>query len=616
MRFGESIVILSALLGFGASAWGSVNGGPIALDGPTGDSVVASVSPRERIEQAWFDRGGSEAQRIRRTRRFGLEAGQANLEGPARALIAIEDPERSRQHAEWAVALAPDLPMAHAALAQALFSEGAYREAALRMLESVTAIPRHLESRLWLGGSLLLLAAGVLVVSGLAFILFSALMGFSRAAHDLGDVLSKRTPGFARAALMLAVIGLPMAMGEGLVGMLLGGVGIGVLYGGSRDRFVLGLATILLVLGLFPILRMAGSTLEALDSAPVVNAGLAVTRGIETAAQVDLLREAEEQNDVLAAKLLAFRALQKGHAEDARRRFEKILATNKGDAFVLTTLGNMAFRAGKTSEAVHFYGRARALEESPMILFDLAQAYARGFHMVEFERTLGRAQALDSEIVEELSAFGDADFVAQAPFPLELLWQRVFERSSGEAFAQSLRRLIAPGWLGDSAIHFAGGLFLVFLTCLLMVGRFQQAGRCSRCGVRICARCDNSMWSSHVCDGCHQLFSRPQGTDPSLRMQRLGRLREREQRINRIHALLRWGVPGVAGLLGKRPDWALLSIFLFWASAGFTLFSLGAVPDPLAMGPTGTLGLMMLAFLTGSGYLLTTWQGASARRNS
>jgi len=616
MRFGESFLILLGLLGFSASAWGSVNGGQIALDRVTDGSFVVAASPREKIERAWFRRDTSESQRVRQTRRFGLEAGRANLEGPARALLAIEDAERSRQHAEWAVVLAPDLPMAHAALAQALFSEGEYREAAFRMMESVSAIPRHLESRLWLGGSLLLVAAGVLVVSPLAFILFSGLMGFSRAAHDLGDLFSKQTPGFARAALLLALIGFPLAMGEGFVGMLLGGIGIGVLYGGPRDRFVLALASILLVLGLFPILRLAGSTLEALDSAPVVNAGLAVTRGTETAAQVDVLREAEGQNDVLAAKLLAFRALQNGHTEEAQRRFETILETDKGDPFVLTTLGNMAFRAGETREAVGFYGRARALEESPMILFDLAQAYARDFHMVEFERTLGRAQALDPQTVEEFSGFGDADFVVQSSFPLELLWQRMFERSRGEAFARSLRSLIAPGWLGDSAAHCAGGLLLVLLICMLMAGRFQQAGRCSRCGVRICARCDNSMWSSHICDGCHQLFSRPQGTDPSLRMQRLGRLREREKRVARMHALLRWGVPGAAALLSQRPDWALVSISLFGASAGLILFSLGAVPDPLAMGSTGTLGLMMLAFLTGAGYLLATWQGASTRRNS
>ncbi|MCH2184940.1 hypothetical protein MK280_03620, partial [Myxococcota bacterium] len=191
MRFGESIFILIVFLGLSGSAWGSLNGTPTGRDGPTGDWVASALSPREKIERAWFDRGGSEAQRIRLTRRFGLEAGQVNLEGPARALIAVGDPERRRQHAEWAVALAPDLPLAHAALAEALFAEGAYREAALRMLESVGAIPRHLESRLWLGGSLLLLAAGVLVVGALAFIFFSGLVGLSRAAHDQGDVLTK-----------------------------------------------------------------------------------------------------------------------------------------------------------------------------------------------------------------------------------------------------------------------------------------------------------------------------------------------------------------------------------------------------------------------------------------
>ncbi|MDG2050443.1 MAG: tetratricopeptide repeat protein [Myxococcota bacterium] len=613
MRFRGRLVVLIGFLGFSVPAWGSAIAGQSAENLLTRET--AAVSAQEKIEQAWFAPGGSGAERVRRTRRLGLEAGQANLEGPARALIALEDPDQNRLHAEWAVTLAPDLPLAHAALAQVLFAEGEYREALIRTLGGAQAIPRHVESRLWLGGTLFSVASAALILGALVFILFSGLIGFSRAAHDLGDLLSRRTPGFARVALLLALVGLPVALGEGLAGLLLGGVGIGVLYGGPRDRLVLGLAIGLLVLGFFPILRMAGATVEALDADPVVHAGLAVTRNAETAAQVDALQEAERQGDSLAARLLAFRAMRHGQVEEATDRFEAILAADSGDPFVLMTLGNMAFRAGRTAEAIAFYDRARALDESPLVLFDLAQAYARDFHMAEFERTLGRAQVLDPEAVEELSAFGDADFVVQAPFPLEPLRQRMFEGATGEALAQSVRRWFAPGWLGDSARHLAGGLFLVFFVGMLLAGWFQQAGRCSRCGIRICARCDDSIWSSHVCDGCHQLFSRPQGTDPQLRVQRLGRLREREQRIGRLHAFLRWGVPGVAGFLGKRPDLALISIVFFWATLALTAFSAGVLPDPLAIGLIGTFGLMMLAVLMGAGYLLTTWRGASSREH-
>ena len=598
-------------LGVPASSW--------AVNPPPSSSEAISSEPdfewgRPQTDRAWFAEGPSLVQRARQARRQGLQRGQSNLEGPARALIALSDAAGALRHAQLAVELAPDLPIAHATLARAHWESGAYRSGVLSLWNSVEAIPRYLEARLWLSASLLGLAVIVLLAAPIVLIFMVGCLGFSSAAHDLGDLFSERTPGFARAALLLALIGLPLTFGEGLAGLLLGALAIGAIYGGPRHRAVLSLAVLLLGLGMFPISRIAGVRLGALDADPVASASLAIVRDMETSAQVAVLQEAQRSGDPLASRMLAVRALRQGDLS-AREHFEGILANSAPDPYVLTTLGNMAFRAGNNREAIDFYDRARALEESPLILFDLAQAYAREFRMAEFEQTLARAQRLDPQFVEELSSFGDANFVAEASLSTEPIRERMFERSEGDLLTRTVRGWLAPGWLGDSPIHLLGGFLIVLCAGTLVSRRFQGAGQCARCGRRICSRCDRDMGFSQVCDDCIQLFSRPQGTDPELRMRRLSRLRQREQRFARVRLITGWTLPGVSGLLAQRPDIALVSILFFVATFASLIFSSGVVPDPLAIGRTGTLILMFFAGLMAFGYVTTTWFGVSQRRS-
>ena len=56
----------------------------------------------------------------------------------------------------------------------------------------------------------------------LAFLLLAALRVSSHAAHDLGDVFSAHMPGFARLALLAALLIVPALLGEGVLGLALG----------------------------------------------------------------------------------------------------------------------------------------------------------------------------------------------------------------------------------------------------------------------------------------------------------------------------------------------------------------------------------------------------------
>jgi len=617
-RLGQGLIVL--VVGLCAATAALAEPAPVAGSeepAPAAEAAAPSgpARPDSELERAWFHAGADPSLRAERMRRRALELGVANLESAARALIAIDDPERAVEHAGLAVRLAPDLPIAHMALARALWGEGEYRASIGAVFASLLAIPRHLEASLWLVGSLLLVLATVLIGAPIAFIAWVGVGGFARAAHDIGDLVSKRTPGFARVALLCAVAGVPLALGEGLLGLLLGVLGIGVVYGGPRHRAVLAMSIVLLVIGLYPVLHLAGAALDALDADPVATASLAVVRGSETPAQVDLLKEAELSGDDLAARILAVRAMRRGDTDRARERFERLEAEQAADALVLTALGNMAFRAGRTEEAIAHYERAEKVQESAVLMFDLSQAYARAFRMEEFEQAMQRAQALDDAVVAELSEVGDPALVADVPFPIAPIRNRMLSSADGSALVASVAGRLAPGRLGDSPVHTAGSLAVVLLAGLLLTSRYQHAGRCERCGRRICARCDDSMWSADLCDGCHHLFNRPQGTDPQLRMARLKALRAREGRIEKLATAASLIVPGVSGLLARRPDLAFVSILFFVAAVALFAWRGGVVPDPLAVGPTGPLAFVTAGVTMALLYLGVMLLGIAIRRS-
>lgn len=587
----------------------------VAAEGPSRAEQLAAMGYRSEIERTWFEAGSVNSVRGQQTRRRALELGAENLNGVARALIADESQNQALSNRLLAVRLAPDLPLAHMALAQEQWRSGDYREALERVARSVMAIPRNLDATVWLVGSLLLMFGTVLVASSLVFMLAIGASVFSHAAHDLGDLISTRTPAFSRAALICAVVLLPLTLGEGPLGLVLVVFAIGFIYGGPRHRMVLVLAAVLLVMGLYPMMRVAGTVLTALDADPIAAAALSVARGTETSSQVELLLEAERHDDDLAERALAVRARRVGDVAEAEERMQRLLASAPDDAQALTTLGNIAFHAGRTEDAIAFYEKAQASEPSAILMFNLSQAYAKTFRMQELEHALAMGQELGPAIVGELSRMGDTEFVADPPFPMASIRGRMLQAAAAGGFSAPLIRVLAPGRLGESWLHLAGGFFFFALVGALLSGRYQHASRCARCGRRICARCDDSMWSSDLCDGCHHLFNRPQGTDPIMRMARLQELRERESRQEKIKTIAAVVVPGAAGLLAKRPDLAFMGLILFAWAAVLLVWRGGVVPDPLAMGGAGSIAFVLAGVVMAFLYLVVLVSGLVIRRN-
>ena len=119
----------------------------------------------------------------------------------------------------------------------------------------------------------------------------------------------------------------------------------------------------------------------------------------------------------------------------------------------------------------------------------------------------------------------------------------------------------------------------------------------------MCPRCDGSS-SGELCDGCTRLFFQPEKTDRALRLERVNALREREQRLQRAATIASVLLPGVAGLLARRPLSSLLGTFFFALAIAAVFWRGGIVPDPLVAGAAAPFAFLGIAALAGVCYAI------------
>jgi tetratricopeptide (TPR) repeat protein len=397
------------------------------------------------------------------------------------------------------------------------------------------------------------------------------------------------------------------------MGLLLVLLAIGAAYGTQRHRVALLSASVLLVLGLEVVFGLAGTVLTSFRADPVADAALSVARGNETPLEVERLEAHSDQR--FAALALASRSRRFGQNEETRRRYEELLEEDPRDEVLLTNMGNLLYADGDHDGAIAFYERAGALTNSATLWFNLSQAYARAFRMEELETALHRGQAIDAAKVEELSNRGDTEFVADLPLPIRALRERMIRRADDGALSTELVGVIAPGWLGRSWLHLAGAFAAALAVGVALGGTWEHSSSCGRCGRRICVRCDDQIWNADLCDGCHHLFHRPQGTDPKLRTARINALRAREARLEKLWLAVSVLVPGVSGLRARRPDLAFIGILLFGWAAAIWIWRDGVVPDPLALGGIGPMALLLSGLAAAFAYLLVLLSGLIMQRN-
>ncbi len=593
-----------------------------AVETPDEASFAAAAAPPPRmlssgIERAWFEPAATLDERVSRTRRASLERGVWNLDAAARALMTAAGHPLERARA--AVRLAPDLPAGHMELAQALWLHGDSPLGALRTaVGSLAAAARHLEASLWLGGSLLFVLAVALVLGGLVCIAVTSIFSVRHAAHDLGDVVPGSMPAFARMAFLATLMLLLPVLGEGILGLALALMAVGLCYASRSQRKILAAAGLAVLLGAYPVARLAGATLAALHGDPVAEAAYSASHGVVV--RVDIARlEAAPEDDLLAAQARARLARRAGNLGQADAMYQAILRETPDDPVVLNNAANVRLHLGHMESALELYRRALEVEESPAVLFNLSQAYGRAFEIDQVTRSLGRAQALDSELVTELTRLQGAEpegFVVDLPLPIAVVRARVFDPERGDRLAAALRSHLAPGLLGSSA-GLAFGAWAAVVGAALLVSRNLRPSRsCRRCGRLVCPRCHSQFGAGEICEACNRLFYQPEHTDRELRLARVNALREREARLDKLAWLASLLLPGVAGVLANRPLRGLLGSFFFALALAAVVWRRGVVPDPLVAGAAAPFALLGLAACASIGYAIVVATSLAARLRS
>lgn len=568
----------------------------------------------ERVAAAWDAAPETAHARTAALRRPRLELGLGDLVGPARVIGAQATGDERHVHAALARDLAPGVPALQFDHAIALFRSGDAGAATLAVGEAGLAVASNLLAQLWWVENTAFVLLVCLLSASLAFFVLAVVLVWSHAAHDLGDMLSPQTPVFARHAALAAVVLAPFALGAGVLGLAVALFAVGFWYGARGQRSALVMAAILFVVAVHPIAQLSAMARALVEGDPIVASTLRILADQSTVADLERL-EAAAGEDPVAAHALAYRDRRYGLMESSRERLLAIVDTHPSDHVALANLGNLEHRRGNLAGAIDYYERAAEVEYDPTLLFDLSQAYAGAFRMEEYEATLQRAQSVNGEVVSALSNIGDPSLVADLAFPMSQLRERFAGTLMATKADSEVIAFLAPGRLAGAWYVTAGFFAVVALLGLLFADRWDHASLCTRCGHRICNRCEETVWSNEVCEECHHLFHYPEATDPSLRMARLQALSEREALCNKVWLALSIAIPGMAGFAAKRPDLAMMGLLLFSWGAATVVWPTGPFDDPWLLGGTAWLGFGLTGIVAAFAYVGVVVQGLIARKS-
>jgi len=568
------------------------------------------------VRRAWASEADTSAARIRRARRAALQHGMWNLDPAARMLIGPELRGAGLEPAQAAVALSPALPAARMALARETWLEGGSPIAAVRtVFGALTAIPQHLEASIWFSATILYIGSLALIAGGLLTIVIYGVFAFVHAAHDIGDLIASAMPAFARVALLAAVMLSPLAFHQGLLGLALALLSVGLAYGAARQRLVLCLAGVAVLIGGFPMARLAGTLLGAYAEAPL-EAALFASDGFPLPGDLRQLESAAE-SDPIASMALAVVSRRAGNLAEADAQYQRLLQREPGNHAGVNNAANVKLELGQMESAIDLYQRSLALDESATVLFNLSQAQGQAFKLDDVGPTLAAAQRSDSARIAELTLLQGSDlarFTIDFPLPRRMLWERILASDAGESFANELRSAIAPGVLGREMRLSAAAMASIAILSIVAATRFRKSHWCGRCGRRMCPRCEPELGEHEDCESCHRLFQRPETTDRAMRAARINALRVREQRLARAQLIASVLLPGAAGALARRP-WAS---FVGAVSAAIAILSIcsrnGVTPDPLVAGAAAPVAFGLLAALAMSCYGASVAISLAARR--
>jgi len=522
------------------------------------------------------------------------------------------------EYAQTAVQLAPHLPYAHAALAEAYFEDsptevGRYFAASRSALKALARDPRYLRPALAdLGTGTLLALMATAVAAILALFLRKARYFF----HDFHHLFPKAAARWQSAAAACILLLIPAVLHLGLVPVLLVLFASVTFYLKLPERLVA--AALLAMLGALPLVAgvlaeqtgFAGTIAE--DVYRMERGGV----GASASAQRTAKRMADDKADFLEIFALARYELRRGQLDAAIEHFKRAATLKGNEARLLTNLGNALLAKGEADNALEMYQQATEADAALAApLFNLAKLHSRraaalpdeavGAELDKGHTAMTKAQSLDETLLaRELSGTQAEETLANRLLlspglsSSEIAALVASTDASEKVEAQLSRTLLGTGASMPAFLYpLIAALALVGLG--LLGGRFNVSKECEKCGRSVCRRDDPELGvGSLLCGQCVNVYARKGVVPAPLKVRKQLEVARYQTRMGRISYVLGLIWSGAGHVFSGWPVRGTLYGFLFSFALFQALFRsgvmrspFGALPEVWRLVPVGLLFL-------------------------
>ena len=555
-----------------------------------------------RIEELWQARRKANREQDGPTSRAAAEALRDTMRElgigslPWHAVAEVREAERSLraravddavEHATTAVALAPDLPETHFALARSRFAaEPTKPLAAIRAgWGGLAAAARDPHVARALLGDLAGAAIAALFGAAAATVSILFLSRLRIFLHDFRHlpVVRSGTQGQAT-ALALALLALPFVFRLGPFAVLFAVSLAAWAYLGRSERIAVTCS--LLALVAIPWLAGQASRITAWQGT-LADDVHEIESGWPTPEFVADMKARSEREQLPAVALLAIGRWHKrqGDLVEARRWYEAALAADPRSAEAQVNLGNVLFLQDdlEGAKAAYLAGVERGTELSTVAAaqYDLGKLYLRIAAVGQSSEARRKAAQADPTYLARHGS--DDDFRANA-------WL-VDALPSVERLSAIASRDAVPRAVGDAALRRVAGplarwgwpiLPLALVASLwgiaLVVPRLAPAAPCDRCGRPACRRCDPGATKS--CGQCVNVFLRQNAVEPRDRSRKEAQVKRHARNRRWTERALAVLGGGAGHVVGGRPVTGFLVMFALLFLGFLVWFWNGVVPPP------------------------------------
>ena len=568
---------------------------------------VVRLSPPGALER-WAELGSNASSALGRLEQVRAAAwlhGNRNLDSAARALLVSSDEgETRRENAQAAVKLAPDLPWAHLALAKAHWQNGEFLAAVRSLWAGLWAIPRHAQAAVWWRALGLYCLAWACFAGSALFVIQAALRALPAAAHDFGDAISRDLPAVGRWSVLIFVLLLPAALGEGWLGVAMLIFLLAFSYYRGWVRVGLLAASAGLAIGLHPLLDAAARALLAFEGEHVSRAVFHQSRALLTPGEAGMLDAAANEENWLPTLAAARLDRDNGDWEAAFERIRTLYERSHNNEVIALEAANMRLRADDLAGAITIYEEQVEKAPSAVSLFNLAEAHGRNLALNQQEAAMGEAQQYDREYVRALSEalkLQDDQFPVDPVLSEKTLLDAFLSESVDDSLADQLRYAVAPGVLGRDFAFVSWAFAFSALAGTFFSRLFRLSQRCNRCGLRLCPRCQPRLRTRGQCAACEGAVRRARAAGLAPKHA----LRSQLPMLRRSWiVLVELCLPGASALRRGQPLLGLLMTQVAVLTIAFIWAAWSGIPDPLVLGPFAKPFCLSLVFLGATSYFL------------